>query len=85
MDPLRVAIRAVCAYLVLLGLVRASGKRTVTQGSPFDFTVALVLGDLVDDAMWAEVAFSQFIAASVAVVAMHVLTEIVQLRSDKAA
>jgi uncharacterized membrane protein YcaP (DUF421 family) len=75
MDPLRIAVRAAFAFLVLLVLVRVSGKRTVKQGSPFDFTVALILGDMFDDAVWAEVAMSQFVVASGVLVGVHVLMD----------
>jgi uncharacterized membrane protein YcaP (DUF421 family) len=59
----RIAIRALFAYLVLLALLRASGKRTVAEGSPFDFVLALVLGDMVDDVLWAEVGAAEFAVA----------------------
>jgi uncharacterized membrane protein YcaP (DUF421 family) len=75
MDPLRIAVRAAFAFLVLLVLVRVSGKRTVKQGSPFDFTVALILGDMFDDAAWAEVAMSQFVVACGVLVSVHVLMD----------
>lgn len=81
MDPLRIALRVVIAYLVLLVLVRVSGKRTVKQGSPFDFAVALILGDMFDDAIWAEVAASQFIVACGVLVSAHLLTDFVRFRS----
>lgn len=64
MDPWRIAVRAVFTYLFALALVRISGKRVVAQATPFDFTIALVLGDLFDDFLWAEVAASQFIVAT---------------------
>lgn len=80
MDPLRIAIRAVFAYIVLLVIVRTSGKRTVKQGSPFDFTVALVLGDIFDDAVWAEVAVSQFVVAAGTVVGVHVVVDTLRFR-----
>jgi uncharacterized membrane protein YcaP (DUF421 family) len=80
MDPLRIAVRAVFVFVVMLALVRASGKRTVKQGSPFDFTVALILGDMFDDAIWAEVPLSQFVAACVALVGMHVLMDMARFR-----
>jgi uncharacterized membrane protein YcaP (DUF421 family) len=71
MDPLRLAFRAILSYIVLLVLVRISGKRTVRHGHPFDFTVALVMGDLVDDIVWGEVAVGQFVTASVVVFSAH--------------
>jgi uncharacterized membrane protein YcaP (DUF421 family) len=59
-EPHRIAVRAVFAYVVLLALLRASGKRTVAQGTAFDFVLALVLGDMVDDLVWAEVSAARF-------------------------
>jgi uncharacterized membrane protein YcaP (DUF421 family) len=80
-DPLRIAIRVVFAYLVLLALVRSSGKRTVKQGSPFDFTIALILGDMFDDAIWAEVAVSQFVVACGMLLIAHVSLDWMRFRS----
>jgi len=71
MDPLRIAVRAIVAYVTLRVLVRLSGKRTIKQGSPFDFTVALIIGDLIDDVLWAEVNVSTFIVASGVIVMLH--------------
>ena len=64
MDPLRIVVRIVFAWLALQTLVRVSGKRTVRQGTPFDFTLSLILGDMMDDFVWAEVAASQFVVAA---------------------
>jgi len=71
-DPLRIALRAIFAYVVLLVLIRLSGKRSVKQANVFEFTVAIVLGDLVDDMVWAEVAASQFLAAAGVLMLVHV-------------
>jgi uncharacterized membrane protein YcaP (DUF421 family) len=81
MDPLRIAVRAVFVFATMLALVRASGKGTVRQGSPFDFTVALILGDMVDDAIWAEVPLSQFVAACGTLLGAHLLLDIARFRS----
>ena len=64
MDLWRIAVRALFTYLVALLLVRLSGKRVVAQATPFDFAIAIVVGDLFDDFFWAEVPASQFIAAA---------------------
>jgi uncharacterized membrane protein YcaP (DUF421 family) len=64
MDPLRIAARAVFAYVFLLVMVRLSGKQTIAHGSTSDFVLALVFGDLIDDLVWAEVAASQFVVAA---------------------
>lgn len=80
MDPLRVAFRVVFSFLVLLVLVRTSGKRTVKQGNPFDFTVALILGDIFDDAVWAEVAASEFVVASGGLISAHIFMDWMRFR-----
>lgn len=81
MDPLRIATRAAFAYIVLLVLIRLTGKRTVAHSSPFDFTVALIVGDLVDDAVWAEVAISQFLAALTSLTMVHLLLDVWRYRA----
>ena len=81
MDPLRVAVRIVFTFVVLLVLVRVSGKRTVKQGSPFDFTVALVLGDMFDDAVWAETAMSHFVVGCAVLFGIHVTMDFLRFRA----
>jgi len=73
MDLLRIAVRAVAAFGFLLALLRLAGKRTVAQGTPFDFVLALILGDLVDDLLWAEVPASQFVVAAGTLGLVHTL------------
>jgi uncharacterized membrane protein YcaP (DUF421 family) len=79
-DPLRIAVRAVFGFIFLLALVRTSGKRTIKQGSPFDFAMALILGDMVDDLLWAEVAVSQFVVACGVLVLTHTVFDIIRFR-----
>jgi uncharacterized membrane protein YcaP (DUF421 family) len=62
-DLLRIVVRIVFTWLALQTFVRVSGKRTVRQATPFDFTLSMVLGDMMDDFIWAEVAASQFVIA----------------------
>ena len=74
MELHRIALRALFAYLVLLALLRSSEKRTVAESTPFAFVLALVIGDLVDDVLWAEVGAAQFtVAVSVLTVAQIVV------------
>ena len=80
MDPLRILIRVVFAYVVLLVLVRLSGKRSVQQANPFDFTVALITGDLIDDMLWAEVTASVFVVATGVLMTVHVAFDLVRFR-----
>lgn len=75
MDPLRIAVRALAAFIYLLIVTRASGKRVVAQATPFDFIVSLIIGDLIDDALWAEVSLSRFGAAAGTIFACDVVTK----------
>lgn len=63
MDLWRIAIRALVAYVYLMVTTRSSGKRVISQATPFDFVVSLIIGDLIDDLMWAEVSLPKFGAA----------------------
>ena len=76
MELYRIALRAAFAYCVLLGLLRASGKRTVAQGTAFDFVLALVLGDMVDDLLWAEVPAARFAVGVGALTLVHTLVSV---------
>jgi uncharacterized membrane protein YcaP (DUF421 family) len=71
-DPLRIVVRALSAYFFLLILMRLAGKRTVRHGSVLDFTIALIVGDLVDDMIWAEVPVAQFVVAAVMLFLVHI-------------
>jgi uncharacterized membrane protein YcaP (DUF421 family) len=73
MDPFRLVVRSLASYLFLLLLLRLAGKRTITQGPPFDFVLALILGDLIDDAVWAEVPFTQFVVGCATLVLTKLL------------
>src|SRR5687767_11532059 len=54
MDLARILARLLFVYVVMQCMLRVSGKRTVKQGELASFVVALVLGDLFDDVLWAE-------------------------------
>ena len=81
MDLSHIVARVVFAYVVLLVMVRVSGKRTVRHASPFDFTLSLVLGDMVDDLLWAEVDASVFVVAAGVLVTVHVALELLRMRA----
>lgn len=81
MDLWHIAVRAFIAYAYLLFMTRASGKRVVSEATPFDFVVALIIGDLVDDALWAEVSMSRFGAATGSIFVCDAITKTLALRS----
>src|SRR5688572_19533745 len=62
MDPrelMLTAARAAAVYVLMLVVVRALGKRTVGNFSAFDLLVALMLGEIVDEIIYADVRFLQ--------------------------
>ena len=69
--------------MILLGLIRASGKRTLAQATPFDFVLTLILGDMIDDALWAEVPIARFIAGAGALLATHLVVSWASSRSER--
>jgi uncharacterized membrane protein YcaP (DUF421 family) len=77
----RIAVRAVIVFLYLLATTRASGKRVVSQATPFDFIVALILGDLIDDALWAEVSIAKFAVAVASILVCDAIVKIAAARS----
>jgi uncharacterized membrane protein YcaP (DUF421 family) len=76
MDPAHFALRALAAFVFLLALLRLAGKRAVAQGSPFDFVLALVLGELVDKFLSARVPAAQFVVATGTLALLHALTSL---------
>ena len=68
---LGIVVRATATYVFLLILLRISGKRTVGEGTPFDFVIALVLGDFPDDILRGEVPVAQGLAAIGTVMTLH--------------
>ncbi len=64
MSALGVAVRAVVAYVFLLALLRISGKRLLSEATGIQFVLAIMIGDLVDDAMLGTIPFAQLIVAA---------------------
>ena len=75
------AVRASATYLFLLVLLRLAGKRAVGQGTPFDFVVALVLGDFPDDIIWGDVPVAQGLVAMGTVMIAHLCVIYASARS----
>jgi uncharacterized membrane protein YcaP (DUF421 family) len=81
MELFHITVRSLAAYAILLVLLRLAGKRTLAQGTPFDFVLALVLGDMVDDLLWAEVSLAKFAVAVSTLALMQTMTALLQSRS----
>lgn len=73
------AVRAVAAYVFLLALLRISGKRLVAEATGMQFVLAIILGDLVDDAMFATVPFAQLVVAAGALTLFHLMIAIASM------
>ncbi len=82
MELHKIAIRVLFAYIFLLLIIRLSGKRTVAEGNTFDFVLALILGDTVDNAMWGEVPIAQFIVAAGTLVVIQLLVSAASYRNE---
>lgn len=82
MDLGRIAVRALAAYIYLLATTRASGKRVISQATPFDLLVSLIVGDMIDDAIWAEVPLAKFGAAAAAIFLCDLMVKFVAQRWD---
>jgi uncharacterized membrane protein YcaP (DUF421 family) len=78
-----IAIRCLFAYGFLLLMTRLSGKHTVSEATPFDFVLALILGDIIDDVILAEVEVARFVAAAGTLIFLDVLTTLITYRSAR--
>lgn len=76
-----ILLRSIFVYVFLVVLLRLSGKRTIAQTTAFDFVLAIVLGDLLDDLLWAEVPASQFVAAMGTLVLLDIATSVAAFHS----
>ena len=80
MDLLRILARVVFAYAMLLIMMRAGGKRMVRHASPLDFALSVILGDMIDDMLWAEVDASVFAVGAGVLVMIHVALDTLRFR-----
>lgn len=79
-DAFSIVMRTALVYGFLLLLVRVAGKNALAETNALHFVLALVIGDLVDDCIWGEVAVTQFIVGSVGLVSVHWLFSQLQRR-----
>ena len=62
-ELLMTALRALGVYFLMLVVIRVLGKRTVGNFSAFDLIVALMLGEMVDEIIYADVTMAQGLVA----------------------
>jgi uncharacterized membrane protein YcaP (DUF421 family) len=72
MELWRIVVRALLVYVFALAIIRIAGKRTVGQTDLSSFVVVLVIGDMFDDMLWAEVPAAQFVVGVGALMLTHV-------------
>lgn len=78
-----ILVRTVVTFVVLLALVRAAHKRAVSGASPFEFVLALVLGDTVDKVLLGEVGVVKFVVAVSSLTLAHAAVGHVATRSPR--
>lgn len=71
MEPLQIVVRVVFGYAFALTLTRISGHRSIKHLDASSFVIAIVMGDMFDDLVWAEVPASQFVVALSSVFLIH--------------
>jgi uncharacterized membrane protein YcaP (DUF421 family) len=77
------ALRASLLYFFLLVVIRLLGKRSVGAISAFDLLVALMLGEVVDEAIFGDVSMTKGLLAIGVIAAWHFVNEFASSRSDK--
>lgn len=82
MEPWGITVRALATFIFLMALLRVSGKRTIYQSSAFDFVLALVLGDLVDNVLFDKSPFAQFAVAAIVLVGSRFLVTLHKGRAN---
>ena len=81
LDITGIILRASIMYLFALVLVRISGKQALGQLTAMDFVITLIIGDLFDDIIWAEVLVAQGIVAFTVIVFAHMLVTFLSSRN----
>ena len=77
------ALRASIIYVFLLIVVRALGKRTVGGTTAFDFMVALILSEVVDEPIYGDVPFVQGLLVIAVVAGWHGVNSYLSYRSQR--
>jgi uncharacterized membrane protein YcaP (DUF421 family) len=81
-ELLLTALRATFVYFFLLFIVRILGKREIGNTSAFDLIVALILGEVVDEIIFADVTILQGVVAISAVAVWHLVNSWASFRSE---
>lgn len=71
LEPWQMAARAVAVFFIALVLIRASGRRSFGQHSPFDACITVLLGAVLSRAVVGASPFWSTMAAGAALVVVH--------------
>ena len=77
------ALRATIIYVVLLVVVRLLGKRTVGSATAFDFMVALILSEVVDEPIYGDVPVVQALVVIAVIGGWHAVNSYLSYRSER--
>jgi uncharacterized membrane protein YcaP (DUF421 family) len=77
------ALRATLIYALLLVVVRLSGKRTIGHATAFDFMVALILSEVVDEPIYGDVPLVQGVIVIGVVAGWHAVNSYLSYRSER--
>lgn len=83
LDITGIILRVSIMYLYALALVRISGKETLGQLTAMDFIVTLIIGDLFDDIIWADVPIVQGLVAFAIIIFAHMLVTFISSRNKR--
>jgi uncharacterized membrane protein YcaP (DUF421 family) len=72
-ELLLTAARTSVVYLVVLAAIRLLGKRSVGAVGPFDLVVALMLGEVVDEIAFGDVAMATGLLAIAVIAGWHLI------------
>jgi uncharacterized membrane protein YcaP (DUF421 family) len=85
MSPLEMSLRALSLFAITLVLLRLAGMRTFGARTPFDTTVAIMLGAILSRAVVGASPYLATVAAAVALVVVHRLVAMLTAAYEPAA
>jgi uncharacterized membrane protein YcaP (DUF421 family) len=77
------ALRATAIYVFLLVVLRLLGKCTVGDATAFDFMVALILGEVVDEPIYGDVPLLQGLVVIAVIAGWHAVNSYLSYRSER--
>jgi uncharacterized membrane protein YcaP (DUF421 family) len=78
-----IALRITIVYFYILLMLRLAGKRSIDSLTAFDFLVGLMIAEMFDDVVWAEVPLAQGLVASSTIMLLHSLVAFASYKNDR--